>query len=76
MISLRRADSADLPAIVALLADDALGSVREDPSLPLDPAYIAAFDAIKRDPNHLLAVAERENGAVIGCLQLTFLPGL
>ncbi len=69
---LRRATEADLPAIVALLADDMLGAGRE---VPGDPAYEAAFAAIEADPNQLLAVAE-EIGRVVGCLQLTFIPGL
>jgi ribosomal protein S18 acetylase RimI-like enzyme len=71
----RRATAEDLPAIVALLADDALGSGREDPGPPLNPAYAEAFSAIDRDPNQLLAVAV-EDGALAGCLQLSFIPGL
>ena len=73
--TMRRAVLADLPAIVAMLADDPLGSTREDARLPLAKAYLAAFAAIEADPNQLLAVAESD-GAVIGTLQLTFLPGL
>ena len=71
----RRARAADLPAIVAMLADDALGQAREDARVPLDRRYVEAFDAIERDPNQLLAVAETD-GAVVGCLQLSFIPGL
>jgi GNAT superfamily N-acetyltransferase len=71
-VILRRATEADLPAIVALLADDVLGAAREAPG---DPAYAAAFAAIEADPNQMLAVAE-EAGRVLGCLQLTFIPGL
>lgn len=74
-VSFRRAIEADLPAIVAMLADDALGQTREDASIPLDASYIEAFAAIEQDPNQLLAVVER-SGTVIGCLQLTFVPGL
>ena len=71
----RRATRADLPAIVALLADDMLGRTREYPSEPLDPGYFAGFDAIEANPNDMLAVAEQD-GCVLGCLQLTFLPGI
>jgi ribosomal protein S18 acetylase RimI-like enzyme len=71
----RPATPEDLPAIVALLADDALGRTREDPQLPLKSAYTDAFAAISRDPNQLLAVAEQD-GAIVGCLQITFIPGL
>ena len=60
---------------MALLADDVLGSGREDPGPPLNPRYAEAFAAIARDQNQLLAVAEA-GGAVVGCLQLTFIPGL
>lgn len=72
---LRRARLADVGAIVALLADDDLGRAREDLSTPLSPAYTDAFQAIDSDPNQLLAVAEVD-GQVVGCLQLTFQPGL
>ncbi|MDB5679792.1 GNAT family N-acetyltransferase [Sphingomonas bacterium] len=51
------------------------GAKREDASLPLDPGYGRAFDAIHADPNQMLVVAERD-GRVIGTLQLSFLPGL
>jgi ribosomal protein S18 acetylase RimI-like enzyme len=71
----RRATEADLPAIVAMLADDPLGAAREDPRLPLDGGYSRAFAAIAADANQFLAVAEL-HGAVVGTLQLTFIPGL
>ncbi|WP_055345339.1 GNAT family N-acetyltransferase, partial [Bordetella pertussis] len=74
-LSFRRAAATDLPAIIALLADDAFGQQREDPTMPPQPAYLAAFGAIDRDPNQLLAVVERA-GQIIGCLQLSFIPGL
>src|SRR5882757_5648812 len=72
-ITIRRAIAADVPAVVALLADDVLGGTREAPA-DLRP-YEAAFAEIDPDPRHLLLVAERA-GAVIGTAQLTFLPGL
>ena len=71
----RRAAAADLPAIVALLADDELGHLREAPGLPLRQAYLDAFAAIDRDPNQFLCVVE-EAGAVVGTLQLSFVPGI
>ncbi len=74
-LPVRRATAADVPAIVALLADDELGKTREDTSVPLNEAYVGAFGAIDRDPTQLLAVVERDS-VVIGCLQLTFVPGL
>ena len=72
---MRRATVADLSAIIGLLADDPLGSKRESPGLPLDARYLAAFSEIAADPGQLLAVATLV-GKVVGCLQLTFIPGL
>lgn len=74
-IVMRRAAEGDLPGIVAMLADDALGATRENASLPLDAAYTDAFRAIDTDPNQILAVATRDS-ALVGCLQVTFIPGL
>jgi ribosomal protein S18 acetylase RimI-like enzyme len=74
-VTFRRATAADLPAIVAMLADDGLGRGREDASLPLARAYTDAFAAIEADSNQMLAVADSD-GVVVGTLQLTFIPGL
>ena len=72
----RRATRADLPAIIALLADDALGQGREVVSDPVDTAYVTAFERIDRDPNQMLAVMTDADGQVIGTLQLTYLAHL
>ena len=72
----RRARESDLPAIIAMLADDALGSGREAISDPIDTRYTAAFAAIDLDRNQLLAVAVDDRDNPVGCLQLTFIPGL
>jgi GNAT superfamily N-acetyltransferase len=74
-LTLRPATRADLPAIIQLLYDDESGRTREDPSEPLDPRYIAAFEAIDADHNQNLIAAELD-GEVIGTMQLSFLPGL
>ncbi|HEX3592614.1 MAG TPA: GNAT family N-acetyltransferase [Pseudonocardiaceae bacterium] len=71
-VTIRRARRADVPAIVALLADDPLGATREQPG---DPAYLAAFDVLDADQHQLLVVADLA-GEVVGTLQLTFLAGL
>ncbi|RSS85366.1 GNAT family N-acetyltransferase, partial [Streptomyces sp. WAC02707] len=63
----------DLPAIVAMLADDPLGAQRESPD-DLTP-YLAAFERLANDPHQLPVVAVRE-GKVVGTLQLTIIPGL
>ncbi|MBO0140855.1 GNAT family N-acetyltransferase [Agrobacterium sp. Ap1] len=72
----RNASSTDLPAIITLLADDPIGATREVASGKMDQAYLEAFAAIEADPNQLLAVAVDDDGKVIGCLQLSFIPGL
>ena len=74
-LTFRPAVVSDLPGIVAMLADDELGRQREDASTPLNPKYLDSFAAIDRDPNQLLAVVE-DKGVLVGCLQLTFVPGL
>ena len=74
-ITIRRARRDDVAIIVAMLADDPLGSGRERLEDPLPPSYYAAFETLDRDPNIQLVVAE-EQGAVVGCLQLCILPGL
>lgn len=62
----------EVPAIVALLADDILGAGRETGP---DDAYWNAFDDITADPRNRLIVADIE-GQVAGTLQLTLIPGL
>jgi ribosomal protein S18 acetylase RimI-like enzyme len=75
-ICIRRARREDVAAIVAMLADDPLGSARERIEDPLPQPYFSAFEAVDRDPNIQLVVAENSEGGVIGCLQLCILPGL
>jgi len=74
-ISIRTATRDDLPAIIAMLANDHLGSKRERNADPLPDVYYRAFDAIDGDPNNEVVVAERD-GKVIGTLQLTLIPNL
>ena len=71
----RDATAADLPAIIALIADDQLGAQRDDPGPPLPQAYLDAFQAIDADPNQRLVVAV-EGDQLVGTAQLSFLPGL
>ncbi len=72
---IRSARREEVGAIVAMLADDHLGRARERIEDPLPESYFAAFEAISRDANITLVVAE-EAGRVVGCLQLCILPGL
>ncbi|HEY2796114.1 MAG TPA: GNAT family N-acetyltransferase [Micromonosporaceae bacterium] len=72
-VVVRPAAVEDVPAIVAMLADDMLGAARESPE-ELEP-YLAAFDRVHRDPNQHLVVLECD-GEVVGTLQLTIVAGL
>jgi GNAT superfamily N-acetyltransferase len=74
-IVFRTALLADVPAIVALLADDELGSQRENIGMPLDPRYVDAFQAIEADANQRLVVVA-DGDEIIGTLQLSFIPGI
>jgi GNAT superfamily N-acetyltransferase len=72
-LEIRPAATGDIPAIVALLADDPLGTQRESPD-DLAP-YLTAYERMTRDPNQHLVVAVRE-GRVVGTLQLSIITGL
>ncbi|MGS2589072.1 N-acetyltransferase family protein [Streptomyces hebeiensis] len=72
-LDIRPAAPEDIPAIVAMLADDPLGAQRETPD-DLTP-YTASYQRLARDPNQHLMVAVRD-GRVVGTLQLTVIPGL
>jgi len=72
---LRDARRDDVPSIARLLADDPLGATRESPGPPVAQSYYDAFAAIEADPNNELIVAEHA-GALVGLLQITYLPGM
>jgi len=74
-LTIRRATPADLPAIVRMLANDPLGKTRERYAEPLPEAYVRAFAEVEAQKGNEILVAEAE-GQVIGCLQLTMIPGL
>lgn len=74
----RSAVEDDLPAIVALLADDYLGATRERTGAGLHERYRIAFTDL-RDAGHDVIVAELDglNGPrLVGCAQYVILPGL
>jgi GNAT superfamily N-acetyltransferase len=76
-VVLRAAAHGDVPALVQLFTEDELGSGRDGLTDAADLlAYERAFEAIDRDPAHVLLVAEGDRSAVIGTLQLSLLPGL
>lgn len=71
-LTFRNAHAADVPAIVAMLADDILGHVREGHDMA---PYMTAFAEIEADPASQLVVGE-EDGRIVATCQLTILPGL
>lgn len=73
VFTIERATADDVPAIVALLADDPLGATRESDDLAV---YRAAFAAIDADPRQFLAVVRDADGQMRGTCQLTLIPGL
>jgi len=74
-VDFRPAIRADVECIVKMLADDVLGTKRENAVKPLPKSYYDAFEHIVSDPNNELVVAECD-GKVVGVLQLTYIPYL
>lgn len=74
-LAFRAARQDDLTELVRMLSDDPLGARREVFSQPVAAGYVEAFAAIEADPNNDLVVAVLE-GAVVGMLQITFIPYL
>ena len=72
-VKIRNATKEDVPAIVEMLANDVLGSQREDFQIPLPEKYYKAFEKLRRNPIHELIVAEGQQGNIIGTLQISFL---
>ena len=63
----RGARESDIPGLVNLLADDALGAAMEDISATLNQCYLEASHSIEQDPNNELTVVEF-NGQMVGML--------
>lgn len=74
-ILITKARVEDIAAIVRLLADDVLGSKREDLSLPLRDSYLKAFYEIENNHYCFLIVA-KNNDTVLGTMQVTLMPGI
>lgn len=72
-IKFRIAKEEDLPALVVLIADNEIGSLREDET-DLSP-YIKAFREISKSINDHLIVMEKEE-EIIGMAHLTILTHL
>lgn len=67
----------DVPAVLALLADDAISQQRGfgEVADEVAPSIWDAFQAIEDDPHNELIVAVQDD-TVVGTCQLTYLPGL
>ena len=72
-MNLRTATRSDLPAVLALLADE--NAVTDPASVVVGAAYEKAFADITADARNEILVLE-EGGTVVGCLQATYIPGL
>jgi len=73
ILTVRDAQRSDVPTIVALLADDGLGSGRETVDGPIPESYYDAFDAIAATPLVRMLLAEVD-GEIVGCMQLNLIP--
>lgn len=71
---LRTATRHDLPAIMALLSDE--NSFIDPSSIEVDEAHVRAFDTIDSDSRNEMLVLDDGDGTVLGCLQVTYIPGL
>ncbi|MGN7408802.1 MULTISPECIES: GNAT family N-acetyltransferase [unclassified Sporosarcina] len=71
----RKATENDIPSIVALLADDELGSARESTEDYVVNDYVEAFAEMEAQSGNQLILAI-DDQKVVGCLQLTLIPGL
>ncbi|MCP2264942.1 GNAT family N-acetyltransferase [Promicromonospora thailandica] len=71
-LTFREARRDDLERIVELIADDAVAARRTG---TYGEAHVRAFAAIAASPDNELVVAEAD-GAVVGVMQLTFIPGI
>jgi GNAT superfamily N-acetyltransferase len=70
----RTAQRSDLPAIVALLSGE--DEVVEPAAAAVGEGHERAFESVAGDDrNELLVLADRD-GAIVACLQLTYIPGI
>ncbi|RRQ49033.1 GNAT family N-acetyltransferase [Maribacter algicola] len=72
----RKANIKDVLSIVQLIADDVLGSKRENFTTPLPKNYYDAFERINDDSNQELTVVIDDKDEVVGVFQMTFIPYL
>ncbi|MER7176587.1 GNAT family N-acetyltransferase [Streptomyces mesophilus] len=71
---LRPAARAELPAVLALLADE--DRIVDPAAVVVGEEHERAFAAIEDDPRNEMLVLVDDAGLVLGCAQLTYIPGL
>lgn len=64
-VTIRKAEHGDVPAIVAMFANDSLGGHGDSTEPSALPGYMAAFRRIEQSPNETLYVAVK-GGEVVG----------
>jgi len=69
----RKATENDVSAIVQMIADDELGTTRENFQIPIPSEYLKAFKNINSDKNQELIVVENEEMEIMGTPQLSFI---
>ena len=74
-LTYRNATPADLGFIIALIVEDSVVQTGDDPADAAHPDYVNALAEITADPNEEMIIVE-EDGAPVGCFQLSYLPGL
>lgn len=74
-LTYRDATDADLPFIVGLIVEDTVVETDDSVADAMHADYRNALAAMTNDPHHRMIVAELD-GVAVGCVQLTFLPGL
>ena len=72
-MTFRKANRQDVIEIVRMIANDKLGTLREDFRDPLPEKYYQAFANIDEDENQELIVLEDHYGKLIGTMQLSFI---
>lgn len=66
------AEKRELDEIISLLADDVIGSSREQFTKPIKNSYEKAFKHIQQDPNAKLIVVKLDN-QIVGVAQINFI---
>lgn len=74
-VAFRQATIENLPALIALFADDAIGGHGDTTDSSALPLYESAFAAIEASPNDLLFVGVLK-GEVVATAQVTFITSL